>query len=206
MARVLALLVVWVLQGSLIVLLVNAEWLEHQSTLEQARIEEYLGAIRHEHIKERAWALYRSYVIDTGAVARSYERLLPDRTAPQHGMEELAPWFFEWLKHRLDAFWWLVFQAIYRVQVLVEWLPYWGVVVFVAAADGWFQRQVKRASAGYASADRYTLARGALLILGFLPFIYLSLPVSIPPVLVPVWGILFCAASAVFIANAQHEV
>lgn len=206
MARVLVLLILLILQGALIVLLVNAAWVERQCAAEQARIEAYLGPARQERIERHALALYRSWVVDSGAVTRSYERLLPDRTAAQHGMEGLAPWFFAWLERRLDAFWWLVFQAIYRAQVVVEWLPYVGVLAAVSTADGMLQRQVRRASAGYASADRYTLARRALLILSFLPFAYLCLPLSIHPVVVPLWGVLLAVALAVFAANAQHEV
>jgi len=206
MARVLALLILLILQGVLIVLLVNAAWVERQCAGEQARIEAYLGSVRQDHIRQRALGIYRGWFVESGAVTRSYERLLPDRTKAQYGMEGLAPWFFVWLERRLDAFWWLVFQAIYRAQVIGEWLPYIGLLAAVSSADGMLQRQVRRASAGYASADRYTLARRALMILGFLPFVYLSLPLSIHPMAIPIWGVLLSIALAVFAANAQHEV
>lgn len=206
MTRAFALLVLWLLQAALVVLLVNAEWIGEQAHLERASVARQFGQSRYAQLETRARAIYAEWFIDTGIHAKSYARLLPDSTRPQHGMEGLAPWFFEWLKHRLDAFWWLVFQGICRVQVLREWLTLLLVVGGVAALDGLIQRQIKRSRHALASADRYLFARRALLCLLFAPLLYLSLPIAITPYVVPVWGTCLAITLTLLTAHAQHRI
>ncbi len=206
MVRLLVLLLLWVVQAAFVILLVNAPWLEQQATHEQTRVEGHFGSARYERVAKRAVANYRSWFVESGIVAASYERLLPEPNRPQHGMEGLAPWFFGWLRHRLDAFWWLVYQAMHRAQLIREWSPILGTLIAAAGTDGLVQRQIKRCQHGRASSDRYTLARRALFLLGSAPALYLSLPVSVSPIAVPIWGSLLALCLLVFMASAQHEL
>lgn len=204
--KILITVVLWFLQTTLVVLLVNAEWLERQGLREQASAQAYLGPVLHERVRARAMSIYRDWLVDTRVVSTSYERLLPARGVEQYGMEGLAPWFFAWLEDRLDALWWLAFHAIYRVQTLWEWLPVIGSFVAVSAIDGIASRRIKRSSNGYASADRYALSRRVLFLLLFAPLLYLFLPISIAPVAIPVWGAALAVALAMFTANLQQQI
>lgn len=205
MARVLVLLILVLFQGAVIVLLVNAPWVERQCREEQQRVEAYLGNATEDRIGARTRAFYSRWMVDTGVMRRSYDQLLPNRAADA-GRLEIAPWFFDWIERRLDALWWLAFLAIYRAQALLEWLPYVSVMTAVATVDGLLQRQIRRVSAGYASADRYTFARRALVIICVAPAFYLILPFGVHPSIVPIWGGLLALTFAVFSANAQHEM
>jgi hypothetical protein len=206
MARVFALLLLWLMQTGLVVLLVNAEWVSEQARLEQTSVARQFGQSRYAHLERNARSIYDAWFIETGIQAQSYARLLPDPTQPQRGMEGLAPWFFEWLKRRLNAFWWLVFQGICRVLVLREWLSMLLLVGAVAALDGLIQRQIKRSRHALASADRYLFARRALLCLLFAPFVYLSLPMAITPSAVPIWGACLAIVVALLTTHAQHRI
>lgn len=206
MTRAFVMLVLWLLQAALIVLLVNAEWVGKQAQLEHVSVARQFGQSRYAQLETRARATYAEWFIDTRIQQQSYSRLLPDATRLQHGMEGLAPWFFEWLKHRLDAFWSLVFQGISRVQVLREWLPILLVIGGVAVLDGLVQRQIKRSCHALASADRYLFARRALLCLLFSPLLYLSLPIAITPYVVPVWGACLAITLTLLTAHAQHRI
>lgn len=206
MTRAFVLLVLWLLQATLVVLLVNAEWVGDQARLEQASVAQQFGQSRYSQLDTRARAIYAAWFIETGIRAQSYARLLPDSSRPQHGMEGLAPWFFEWLKHRLDAFWWIVFQAICRVQVLREWLTLLLFIGGVSALDGLIQRQIKRSYNALASADRYLFARHSLLCLLFAPLLYLSLPIAITPYVVPIWGACLAITLTLLTSHAQHRI
>jgi hypothetical protein len=121
-------------------------------------------------------------------------------------METLAPWFFVWLKKRIDVLWWLVYQGIFRVQLIRAWFPYIGCLASAAMVEGFVQRAVKRANVASESGDRYAVAQGGLLVLIFAPLLYLSAPLAVTPQCVPVWGGMLVAGIAVLTANVQQQV
>lgn len=206
MPRVLLIILVWALQASLVVLLVNAEWVQRELQTERTWVSRQFGVQEATLIDARARERYRSWFVATGIVQGSYSRLLPDATIPQHGMEGLAPWFFRWLEHRLVAFWWLMYQAVYRLQLIRCWCGCFTVLALAAVVDGLVRRQVARIGSGYASSDRYLMARRVIAALAIAPFIYFCVPVAVAPWLVPLWGILLSAGLAVFSANIQHRL
>ncbi len=61
-------------------------------------------------------------------------------------MENLAPWWFSWLEERLDAFWWVIYQSLYRSQLILHWLPLIAFFVACALIEGLAQRALSIAS------------------------------------------------------------
>lgn len=206
MARLLALLLLWIGQATLIVLLVNAEWMQQQSTVEQQRIARHMGVQRSAAMIERAQTRYRDWFSATGIREQTYRRLLPDPSLPRTGVEGLAPWFFEWLKRRLDAFWALVFLGICRAHLFVEWAPLLMAAGAAAIIDGVVQRRIKRFNHALASADKYVLAKCALMVLTFVPLLYLSAPIAITPLIVPGWGACLALTCMLLASHAQHRI
>jgi hypothetical protein len=206
MARVLLLLCLWALQACLIGLLVDAEWVERQLDAERALVQAQFGTQRSALVTERARNTYRDWFVANGVVQAGYARLLPDPSIPARGMLGLAPWFFRWLEHRLDAFWWLVFEALCRVQLLRAWAAHLTVLAVAACIDGLVRRQIHRVDHGYASGDRYLIARRVLLVFAIAPAIYLSMPIAIAPLAVPLWGALVALGLSQLTANTQHRV
>ena len=206
MARLLALLLLWVAQATLIVLLVNAEWVQQQSSVEQHRITKHMGVQRSAAMIERAQARYQDWFSATGIRQQTYRRLLPDPSLPRTGVEGLAPWFFDWLKRRLDAFWALVFLGICRAHLFVEWAPLLMAAGAAAIIDGVVQRRIKRFNHALASADKYVLAKCALMVLTFVPLLYLSAPIAITPLIVPGWGACLTLTCMLLASHAQHRI
>lgn len=204
LARVAVMALLWLLQAALIVLLFNAQWLQRQAQDERAAMAAHLGSTRYERLQQRAEGLYARLFVESGAVAGSYARLLPDRSQP--GNLDLAPWFFRWLARRLDAFWWLVNQGLYRALLLNEWGRYLVWVFAATCCDGLIRRKIKQAGHQSPSSDRYTLARRALLLLMLLPVVYLSLPVSVAPIFVPLWGGMLALTLALLTSHMQHQI
>lgn len=206
MLRVFGLIVLWMIQAALVILLVNAQWVEDQAHAERLSIARQVGETRYAALEGRARGLYERWFVATHVREQSYARLLPDPTRPKDGMEGLAPWFFEWLERRLDAFWALAFQAICRLQVFREWILIIGVTLAAATFDGLVQRRIKRANHALASADKYVVARNALLLTLLAPLLYLSAPLTVSPLVVPLWGASLSVALMLLASHAQHRI
>jgi len=202
----LALLLIWIVQATVIVLLVNAEWVQQQSVVEKERIARDVGEQRSASMMRRAQALYEGWFTETGIRQQTYRRLLPDPSQPRSGVEGLAPWFFEWLKCRLDAFWALVFLGLCRAHLLLEWVPLLTASGAAAIIDGLVQRRIKRFNHALASADKYLMAKWGLTALLFVPLVYLSSPIAVTPLVVPAWGACLSLTCMLLVANAQHRI
>lgn len=206
MIRALLVLLVWAVQATLICLLVTDGWVEREFSEERSLVASELGSQRANALAGRAERAYRRWFVDNGRVAGSYATVLPDHTVPQQGMENLAPWAFRWAGHRLDAFWWLAYQAVYRLFLLGVWFPYVAVASGAALIDGLVRRQIKRANSGYASGDRIAIARAGLLVLLLGPLFYLSLPIAVPPMMLPLGGAGLALLCSLYAANIQHRI
>jgi hypothetical protein len=121
-------------------------------------------------------------------------------------MEGLAPWFFRWLEQRLLALWWLAFEAIYRMQLMDAWSGYLIVLAVAGCVDGLVRRQIRRIDHGYASGDQHLIARRSITVLAIAPLIYLCVPVTVVPMVIPAWGGLLVLALAQLTANLQHRI
>lgn len=206
MGRLFLLFVAWLIQASLIVLLLNADWLQRQTSAEQKSIEAQLGQERAAKVLGRARSIYDEWFTSTWVRQQSYGRLLPDPTRPKDGMENLAPWFFDWLRQRLDAFWALVFLGTLRAQLCREWAPLLVTGILAAVVDGLTQRRIKRINHALASADKYLTAKfgGFALLLCWLT--YLSAPIAITPMFVPAWAACLSLTCMLLTAHAQHRI
>jgi hypothetical protein len=204
-SRALAILVLWVIELSVAVLGVSAQWIERYAAAERDRVQAFWGGADVRYLVREADENYRKWFVESGIVAGSYSALLPrPRTSPTE--LTLAPWFFSWLKGRLDALWLLVYQALFRAHMIVTWLRFLALPIAAAALDGYVARQIQRVNRSYASADRFAMARLLLCVLIAAPFLYLPVPVSVDPVAVPAWGACVMLATRLLIANAQHQI
>src|SRR5579884_1553815 len=115
MGRVAILLVVWAIELTIALLLIQAQWIEHAMGVERHWVAMQYGESRAQELELRAAGKFQRWCVDSGWMSGSYHRLLPDPTVPQRGMEGLAPGFFVWLRHRIDASWWIVYEAVFRL-------------------------------------------------------------------------------------------
>jgi hypothetical protein len=209
MIRLWVILVLWVLQAALIALFVSADWVRGQVDSERSRVADYLGQETAGAIAHQTQATYRRIAVDSGLQRLTYRALIPWHVPdkPVTGLEDMAPWLFAWMEARLDAFWWLVYQAVFRLMQMGVWLPYLGVFLVAGLGDGLMVRAVTKTAIGdHTSALRYDLGIQSLLALVAAPLVYLSLPLSVPPVVIPLWGGLACAALLLTGASLQKRL
>jgi Domain of unknown function (DUF4400) len=204
-SRPFILLILWCLEVSGAVLGTQEDWINAHATAERERVRTYWGAVRERGIAEATDVTYRRWFVDDGLVAGSYSKLLPPKS-PSADTLTLAPWFFSWLKTRLDTLWILIYQGVFRAYTLGLWLKFLALPLAAAAVDGYVTRQIKRANRRYASADQYAMARTLVFILMAAPLLYLPLPLNIDPIFVPVWGACLMLAIRGLVANAQHHI
>jgi hypothetical protein len=206
MARVLLFLVLWGLQIALVAVFASAKWIQAQIVKEKHSVQTYLGEDTATHISKRADESFQALFVDTEMVDGLYGYLIPDASTPKHGTEGLAPWFFSWLHDSLQTFWWLAYQAIYRLFLFSQWMPYLGILLLAAFIDGLVERKIRIKTGEYANSVRYRAGIRALLILLVIPLLYLTLPISVPPLIVPIW--IFCASVVLMLVagNAQHRI
>lgn len=206
MGRIVLFAVLWLIQAVFVVVLVNAEWIQSQLSRERELVKVYLGQTIESVLSEGTEKNYDAWFVRTGAVKAGYEKLLPDPRIPKHGMENLAPWWFDWLEKRLDAFWWVIYQSLYRSQLILHWLPLIAFFAACALIEGLAQRALKRSTFAYASADKHVFAKRVLVLLLMSPLVYFVLPFYVHPSVVPIWGAAVVFATTVLIANAQHQL
>lgn len=206
MVRAIVILLLWGLQTAIIVTAVDAAWIAEQLRREERQVASYLGGDTAAHLNRRARTIYRAAFIDTGVAPGTYDRLLPDPSRPKHGLEPLAPWLFEWLRERLDAVWWLAFQAIHRAMLLLHWMSYFAVILVAVLVDGLVARKVKHANHGHSNVIRYRAGVRALLALLLAPLVYLTVPISVHPVVIPAWLLVSAAALWITTANLQKRI
>ena len=100
----------------------------------------------------------------------------------------------------------MAYQAIYRLLLFSEWMPYLGILILAAVIDGLVERKIRKKNRGYANPVRYRAGIRLLIILFVVPLLYLTLPISVTPLLVPAW--IFAAGAVLMLvtANAQHRI
>jgi len=85
-------------------------------------------------------------------------------------------------------------------------MPYLGILLLAAFIDGLVERKIRIKTGEYANSVRYRAGIRALLILLVIPLLYLTLPISVPPLIVPIW--IFSASVVLMLVagNAQHRI
>lgn len=204
MGRLVLICVLWLLQIAAVLLLVDADWVNHQAATERHQAAVYLGEATRDRIESNSQSVFDRLFEGPGIVSWSYERLLPD---PRHReLGDLAPWFFVWLERRIDTGWLLVRQALLRALMIREWSVVILLLAIAPVIDGIMRRRIRRHENRLVSADRYLAARRLLFLAFSLPLFYLTLPLAIAPAVVPAWGGVLALTCHLLFKHAQHRV
>jgi len=206
MLRVLIVSLVFLLELAFVIIFVDADGGRHRIDAERRAVAAVMGWQTDELLVRRSNQVFTSLFIRSGAVETSYSRLLPQPGDNSRGQLNLAPWAFRWLRHRIDAFWIVAWQAIYRSQIMLIWWPLAALLSSVALIDGSVERQVRRCEYRLSSNDQYTLARRVLLILTFAPCFYVFAPLHVGAYCIPVGIGVIAFATWLTAAHAQHEL
>jgi len=203
--KVLLILIVWVLEVTIVLLFLQGDVLERAMETERGYVTGYLGEATSNEIKQQSDATYIKYIKSSGVEESVYDFFIPVKNS-KTGLEEMSPWLFEWMEERLDTFWWAVYQFIYKFNLFVSWLPYLLPLLAAALVDGFMVRERKKFESGYSSPLRYDYALMSLYFLLFVPLLYITTPVAVHPLWVPIWGVLLCSANIVLSSNIQQRI
>lgn len=200
--------VVFLLEIVLAALIISPEFIRKELAEEQQHVVNALGARVEHGLREQSAEAFRTVLVDTGVVRASYDMLVPteDQRRRSVGMEELGGSTFVWVGERLKAFWNSVYQMFYRFSVLWAWAPAILPLAIPAVIDGLSIREIKKMSYGYASPVRYHAMTHALVFLLMAIPIYVAFPISVNPLVIPIWAVLVCLALMIFTANVQKRL
>lgn len=96
-----------------------------------------------------------------------------------------------------------VFIACVRLLVLAVWFGMLAPVLVAAVIDGFSQRAVKAYRFGSIRPAAFSILGMIVVPFVFAPLLYLTLPFSVPPTIVPLWVFLGCIPLSALIANTQ---
>ncbi len=194
----------WALQLGIVLVFASPAWMQQQIEGEKRAVARYLGEEQARDLGGRADALFEVVLVETGIRQAVEAALLPRRGETLGGQR--VPVVFDWMARVLGSLWLVVYQAIYRVLLLADWIPILGAMLVAAIVDGAVGRQIGKSVARYANPVRYRAGIRILLFFMVVPLFYLSFPFNIPPVLIPLWFFAVAGTVIVVISNAQHRI
>jgi len=128
-------------------------------------------------------SIYTKLVIDSGAKEMVNAVFMP-RGGTVDAFEEKVGWWFTYLEGRGTALQKLIYQMVYRVVLMLYWLPFFGAVLLPAVYAGWMRWHAKRNGFDYSSPF---LNNNSLLILSWsivALFLSVFVPLPLPPLVV----------------------
>lgn len=188
-----------------VLVFVQGEVLEEAMEQENQYVLEYLGEETSNKIQQQTEAWYITNIKDSGVEKAVYDYFIPKKNTDT-GLEKMSPWLFSWMEDRLDTFWWAVYQVVYKLGLFFAWLPYMVPIFIGSLVDGFVVRQKKKYRNGYSSPLRYDYALFAMYALLFIPLLYITTPIAVHPLWVPIWGLCICTSNIILTSNIQQRI
>ena len=95
------------------------------------------------------------------------------------------------------------FVVAMRFAIAVVWLAILAPFLIAAIFDGFMQRKIKRAEFGAIRPATFTIAGMVVIPMMAAPLVYLVSPLSLSPLLAPVWAFLVALPLGLMISNMQ---
>jgi len=183
------------------------DWLRDSIHEERILVSDWLGEESTDSLITDTNDVYKYLFVDTNIIIGSY-KIIPTKNDREKskGIETLGSTIFPYVKERIDVMWSAIYQSIQRMSLFMMWVPYMLPLFIPAFIDGMSVRNVKKFTYGYASPVRYhTAYHFIVILLAAIPF-YLAIPVSVTPLVVPLWAGLFSASVMLMMTNLQKKI
>lgn len=95
------------------------------------------------------------------------------------------------------------YVATLRLFIVAIWFCILAPVFIASVVDGFTQRAIKRIEFGAIRPAAFALASIVVVPLSMLPFIYLIIPITINPLVAPLWALVMAMPLAFMVANMQ---
>ena len=173
---------------------------------ELGMIESVLGKAETTKVTTLATNIYNAVFIETGFLQTS-KRAMVTEEEKAHS-EEAFGQSLRNLSNRTNDYLLglsaLCFASLVRIAIFFAWLPYVLPFFLAAMVDAVVRRKVKFATFGYSSPIKFSVAVHLLIIVLFLPILYLVAPLPVTPLFIPFWALISAIPMMTAIANTQR--
>ena len=162
---------------------------------------EKLGTDTGHWIIEQGQLLYKKTVIDTGAQGFLIQHTTPDGQMG-NGLARVIRFFQGVVKNLLS----LILQLCLRIALLIVCLPFWGLILLAAIADGFLIRKIRYHDFHYTSPLQNLWSRR---LSQWIPglFLYLVIvPLSLPVWLIPAMALATAVCMGWWTTNWQKQL
>ena len=189
-------------------LLIPGSYTDKAIEKESVLVSQNLGPDSQLWINEKASQWYISTVIESGFYEGIHNYFIPseEEKKSSKGMENLGGVWFEWIEGRIEALTSMIFQLYSRLALITMWSPYILILFIPAIFDGLMVRKVKQTNFESASTMRIFYSSRGLMLVIFLLFLSLFLPVAVNPSIIPVALMLCCVLVGIALGNMQKRV
>lgn len=98
----------------------------------------------------------------------------------------------------------LCYTSIVRMVIILAFLPYIAPFLVAVVLDASMVRKIKFHTFGESSRVQFSIAAHWLIVMVFLPVIYLVVPIPTTPLIIPFWTLAMAAPLVMVIANTQR--
>lgn len=173
---------------------------------ELAMIESALGETETRNVTESATKTYKALFEETGLVKATRRALVTEEE--KSGSEALFGRSVRSVSDRtndyilgLSA---LCYAMLVRVAIFFSWLPYIAPFFLAVIVDSAVTRRVKFETFRTSSPIKFSVAGHLIIIVMFLPVLYLVVPLPVTPLFIPFWTLLSSIPVMTLIANTQR--
>lgn len=183
------------IQLAVVLVLFPSNRIDEMSTVERQLTHTIMGERYATWAAERTGGWYNSLIVDSGLYGGAHQMLLPtaEQRRDSRGMERLGErGWFPYVESRLDAFFTMLYQVMYRLALITAWAPYLLILVIPSVWDGMMLWRARQTGFFFNSpmVHRYSL-RGAAFGLWAL-FVLVLWPTTVNPLIIP--ALLACIA------------
>lgn len=173
---------------------------------ELSMIEGSLGKAETSKVTKTASGIYNALFVETGFVKTAGKAVVSEEEK-----EQTTPLFGNAVSSMADktndyiqGFSALCFALLVRVAIILSWLPYIAPFLLAATMDAAISRKIKFESFGFSSPIKFAAAAHMLIVVVFLPLLYLVVPLPITPLFVPFWALISAVPIVMLVSNTQR--
>ena len=173
---------------------------------ELSMIEGALGKDETAKVTSSATSVYNGLFVETGFVKASRKFLVGE--GEKEKSESLFGSSVKTVAARTNdyviGFSALCYAMLVRLAICLAWLPYIAPFFVAVMVDAAVRRKIKFATFGHASPIRFAAAAHVMIVVVFLPLLYLVVPIPVTPLFVPFWALMSSVPVMTVIANTQR--
>lgn len=169
-------------------------------------IETALGKVETKSITTTASAIYRAVFLESGIIETTQKAMVTkeEQASANSMFGSSVTKLSDTTNDYILGFSALCFASLVRILIFWSWLPYLLPFFLAVIFDGFARRQVKMAQFGYVSPVLYSLALHSMIVIIFLPALYLLVPIPLTPLLIPFWALVAAVPAMAMISNTQQ--